>query len=141
MDNCSSVQQNDSLVDYIKDIVHKRTLSHKHVRYIPYHLVGKNRNNMHMGNKPCDSTNSAVKCPNRRLEHLLIFHLDDYKPQERWGLLPPDEAMTYVGFHRTTAQSAVLITHSDFRPSMTAPQMLGFGVYFARSIARTEGKA
>ncbi|CAF1117340.1 unnamed protein product [Adineta steineri] len=63
------------------------------------------------------------------------------RPQERWGLLSPNEATTYVGFHRTTAESAVAIAHSDFRQSMKGSQMLGFGVYFARSIARTEGKA
>jgi hypothetical protein len=123
------------------DQISRRTLSRKHVRYIPYHLVGNNRNNMHMGNKPCDSMGPNFKCPKRSLEHLIIFHLDDYKPQERWGLLPPDEATTYVGFHRTKAESAVGIAHSDFRQSMTPPQMLGFGVYFARSIAHTEGKA
>jgi hypothetical protein len=82
-----------------------------------------------------------VKCPNRSLEQLIIFHMNDYKPQERWRLLSPNEATTYVGFHRTKAESAVAIAHSDFRPSMTPPQMLGFGVYFARSIAHTEGKA
>ncbi|CAF1182477.1 unnamed protein product [Adineta steineri] len=119
----------------------RQTLSRKHVRYIPYHLVGNNRNDMHMGNKPCDSMGPNFKCPKRSLEHLIIFHLDDYKPQERWGLLSPNEATTYVGFHRTTAESAVAIAHSDFRQSMKGSQMLGFGVYFARSIARTEGKA
>lgn len=119
----------------------RNTLSHKHIRYIPYHLIGNNRNDMHMGNKPCDSMSPTVKCPNRNLEHLIIFHSSDYKPQERWGLLPRNESEIYVGFHRTSAESAVAIAHSDFRPSMKPPQMLGFGVYFARSIAHTEGKA
>ncbi|CAF2883104.1 unnamed protein product [Rotaria sp. Silwood2] len=83
------------------DTLPRRTLSRKHIRYIPYHLIGNYRNDMHMGNKPCDSMSPNVKCLNRNLEHLIIFHLDDYKPQERWGLLPPNEAATYVGFHRT----------------------------------------
>ncbi|UJR07056.1 hypothetical protein I4U23_011344 [Adineta vaga] len=119
----------------------RRTLSHKHIRYIPYHLVGSNRNDMHMGNKPCKSMGVDFRCPNRKLEHLIIFHLDDYKPQQRWGLLASNEAVTYVGFHRTKAESAVAIAHSDFRQSMNPPQMLGFGVYFARSIEHTKGKA
>ncbi|CAF4228023.1 unnamed protein product, partial [Rotaria sordida] len=123
------------------DTLPRSTLSKKHIRYIPYHLVGNNRNDMHMGNKPCDTMSPDVKCRNRNLEHLIIFHLDDYKPQERWGILPPSEAANYVGFHRTKAEFAISIAHSDFRPSMTPPQMLGFGVYFARSIEHTKGKA
>lgn len=47
----------------------------------------------------------------------------------------------YVGFHRTTAEAAVMIAHSDFRISNSGKQMLGYGVYFARSISGTLGKA
>jgi hypothetical protein len=50
-------------------------------------------------------------------------------------------ADTYIGFHRTKAQSALFIAHSDFRRSTAIPQMLGFGIYFARSIKNTLGKA
>ena len=96
---------------------------------------------MHMGNEPCRSMSQNVQCSNRNLEHLIIFHSDDYKPQKRWGLLSGDEAKVYVGFHRTTAEAAVAITHSEFLPSTKPPQMLGFGVYFARSIARAGAKA
>lgn len=56
-------------------------------------------------------------------------------------MLLPNESEIYVGFHRTRAQAAIAIAHSDFRPSMTPPQMFGFGIYFARSITHTEGKA
>ncbi len=123
------------------DTLPRKTLSLKHIRYIPYHLVGNNRNDMHMGNRPCRLMTRDVKCPNRQLEHLIIFHMSDYKPQERWGLLSPDERTVYVGFHCTSADSAIKIAHSDFLRAMRPPQMLGFGVYFARSIAGTGGKA
>jgi hypothetical protein len=47
----------------------------------------------------------------------------------------------YVGFHRTSAEAAVKIAHSDFRISDKGKQMLGFGVSFARSIKGTDKKA
>jgi hypothetical protein len=73
----------------------------------------------------------------------LIFHLSDYQPQPRWSEVKRLNASTdtYIGFHRTTAKSALLIAHSAFRRSTTPPQMLGFGIYFARSIENTLGKA
>lgn len=113
-------------------------LSKKHLRYLPYALLGNHRTGK-VGDKLC----IEEPCTNRRLEHILIFHLSDYQPQPRWSKLKElnPAADTYIGFHRTTAQSAVFISHSDFRRSTTPPQMLGFGVYFARSIKNTLGKA
>ncbi|CAF3374070.1 unnamed protein product, partial [Rotaria sp. Silwood2] len=48
---------------------------------------------------------------------------------------------TYIGFHRTDALAAVNIAYTDFRLSTTRPQMLGHGIYFARSIFHTQFKA
>jgi hypothetical protein len=113
-------------------------LSNKHKRYLPYQLLGSKRTGRH-GDKLC--TNQP--CKNRKLEHILIFHLSDYQPQPRWSEVKRLNASTdtYIGFHRTTAKSALLIAHSAFRRSTTPPQMLGFGIYFARSIENTLGKA
>ncbi|CAF3115602.1 unnamed protein product [Rotaria socialis] len=115
-------------------------LSKKHKRYIPYHLIGVNRT-MRLGDKPCPD---GFQCRNRLLEHILIFHSDDFKPQERYSQVQqknPDDTL-YIGFHRTKPEAAVSIAHSDFSIS-TNPRttMLGQGVYFARSMAETEGKA
>ncbi|CAF1494465.1 unnamed protein product, partial [Didymodactylos carnosus] len=45
-------------------------------------------------------------------------------------------------FHRTTPEAAVSIAHSDFVISTKYEStMLGHGVYFARSMEETEGKA
>jgi hypothetical protein len=113
-------------------------LSNKHKRYLPYQLLGSNRTGQH-GDKLC----SNKRCKIRKLEHILIFHLSDYQPQPRWSEVKEfnPSADTYIGFHRTSAQSALLIAHSDFRRSTNPPQMLGFGIYFARSIKNTLGKA
>ncbi|UJR24284.1 hypothetical protein I4U23_027251 [Adineta vaga] len=119
-------------------ILPKRTLSTKHKRYLPYPLLG----NMRTG-KSGDKLCTKEPCTNRELEHILIFHLDDYQPQPRWSELKrlDPSADTYIGFHRTSAHAAAAIAHSDFRRSVTPPQMLGFGIYFARSIEKTVGKA
>lgn len=73
------------------------------------------------------------KCPKRDPEHMIVFHSNDHDVQERWGSLPQSGTTTYFGFHMITAPAAVAIAHSDFRRSLSPPQMLGFGVYFARS--------
>ena len=115
-------------------------LSKKHVRFLPYHLLDNNHSMVVPGNQPC--VNKEI-CTNRRLEHIMIFHSSQYKPQLRWRELSQSdrERGIYVGFHRTKAEYAVKIAHSDFRISETPPQMLGHGVYFARSVSGTEGKA
>ncbi|CAF1358700.1 unnamed protein product [Adineta steineri] len=119
-------------------ILPKTTLSAKHKRYLPYPLLGDMRTGRY-GDKLC--TNKS--CTNRKLEHILIFHLSDYQPQPRWSQLKrlSPSADTYIGFHRTSAHAAAAIAHSDFRRSVKPPQMLGFGIYFARSIKNTDGKA
>jgi hypothetical protein len=102
--------------------------------------MGNNRT-MRLGDKPCPD---GSQCRNRRLEHILIFHSKDFKPQERYRDVQqktPGKNL-YIGFHRTTPKAAVSIAHSDFAIS-TKPEstMLGHGVYFARSMEETAGKA
>jgi hypothetical protein len=108
-------------------------LSHKHKRFIPYVLIERFRTAA-LGNRRCQYGNH---CQERELEHIAIFHSADFRPQKRWS---PDDKI-YIGFHRTQADYAISIAHSDMRRSEKPPQMLGFGIYFARSIARCEGKA
>ncbi|CAF4057466.1 unnamed protein product, partial [Rotaria magnacalcarata] len=102
--------------------------------------MGDNRT-MHHGDRPCSD---GDRCTNRRLEHILIFHSKDFKPQKRYCDVQqksPGKNL-YIGFHRTTAEAAVSIAHSDFAISTNNKStMLGHGVYFARSMAETEGKA
>ena len=115
-------------------------VSKKHKRYIPYHLLGDNRT-MRLGDKPCPG---GYQCTNRRLEHILIFHSNDFKPQERYCDVKQETQgkNLYIGFHRTTPEAVVSIAHSDFRISTDySSTMLGHGVYFARSMEATEGKA
>ena len=113
-------------------------LSTKHRRYLPEKLLGSQRTGQ-AGDKLC--TNEP--CTNRKLEHILIFHLSDHQPQPRWSEVKRLNlfADTYIGFHRTSADSALKIAHDAFHRSTTPPQMLGFGIYFARSIKHTERKA
>lgn len=115
-------------------------VSKKHKRYIPYHLMGDNRT-MRLGDQPCPD---GSYCENRRLEHILIFHSLDFKPQARFHDVKqkiPGKNL-YIGFHRTTPEAAVSIAHSDFAISTNHKStMLGHGVYFARSMTATEGKA
>ena len=116
----------------------KEKFSRKHKRYLPYHLLGENRTN-NIGNSPCSNTNY---CPNRGLEHIMIFHATDYQPQPRWSdVRSYTDDNIYIGFHQTKPEYAVRIAHGDFMPSMNPPQMLGFGIYFARSLHNTFGKA
>ncbi|CAF3948899.1 unnamed protein product [Rotaria sp. Silwood1] len=108
-------------------------LSPKHKRFVPYVLIEKFRTAA-IGNQKCKNGNG---CKERELEHIVIFHSADFRPQPRWS---PDYPI-YIGFHRTRADFAISIAHSDMNISQTPPQMLGFGIYFARSITNTEGKA
>jgi len=116
----------------------RKTLSPKHKRYLPYHLLGHNRTET-LGNYPCKNT---TFCTNRKLEHIMIFHSTDYQPQPRWSAVRENtNDDIYIGFHQTKPEHAILIAHSDFRRSEKPPQMLGFGIYFARSLKNTFGKA
>ncbi|CAF1329983.1 unnamed protein product, partial [Didymodactylos carnosus] len=73
--------------------------------------------------------------------------LDDkpyFKPQQRYCDVQQTNPKQniYIGFHRTTPEAAVSIAHSDFAISTKHQStMLGHGVYFARSMEDTEGKA
>ncbi|CAF1272756.1 unnamed protein product [Didymodactylos carnosus] len=112
----------------------------KHKRFIPYHLMGEHRNAMRLGNEPCP----AQYCIDRNLEHIMIFHYNTFRPQARWSevrQINDNHLGTYVGFHRTSPAAAVSIAYTDFQLSLKRPQMLGFGIYFARSIYHTMGKA
>ena len=110
--------------------------SRKHKRYLPYPIVGDTQRKDTLGNRPCTSH----PCYNRHLSHVVIFHGKNYKPQPRWSMIKKKNGKaTYIGFHTTTVDAAVSIVHSEFRPSSKG--MLGKGVYFARSIDDTIGKA
>lgn len=115
-------------------------LSQKHLRFLPYHLKGNNRSMIVPGNQPCVN---QTFCSNRQLEHIMIFHSDEYKPQPRWKELPErDRALgIYIGFHHTSAEFAVSIAHDDLKISTKGKLMLGHGIYFARSIRGTDDKA
>ena len=108
-----------------------------HERFLPKPLTGENRDINTPGDRPCEYTVSG-DCPNRSLGHIAMFHAFDFKPQRRFQ---PETDNTYIGFHQTTPEAAVSIAQTNFRISTTPPQMLGFGVYFARSFAGTERKA
>ena len=110
--------------------------SKKHLRYIPYHLTGENRCPDILGDRPCTSK----PCYNPSLSHAAIFHQKNFKPHPRWSEMPNrNRQTTYIGFHTTNPKAATSIVHSQFRSSTKG--MLGKGVYFARSIADTTGKA
>jgi hypothetical protein len=131
--------------------------SKKHERYLPYHMAGCKRDAKVLGDRPCIDN----PCQKRTLDHIAIFHRDNFQPQQRWRdiLKPPSAPMTgddkgngscwnctqkdeqphYIGFHRTDPDSAVKIVRSEFRPG--AKGWIGGGVYFARSIEATIGKA
>ncbi|UJR14442.1 hypothetical protein I4U23_001439 [Adineta vaga] len=108
-----------------------------HQRFLPIPLLGAHRQAGKLGNRPCQYTTSG-NCPNLSLRHVVIFHAFDFKPHRRYQL---DVDEIYIGFHRTTPEGAVGIAKEGFRISDKPPQMLGYGVYFARSFADTEGKA
>jgi hypothetical protein len=130
--------------------------SKKHERYIPYHMVGAQRDHQTLGDRPCTDT----PCRNRTLDHIAVFHGDEHQPQARWRDIPKpppldpetnknkfsclrskeeDNQPHYIGFHTTTPEAAISIAHSEFRPG--ANGWIGTGVYFARSTAATIGKA
>ncbi len=110
--------------------------SRKHRRYIPYHIAGDIQRTDMLGDRPC----TTDPCHNRQLSHVVVFHSSNYKPQPRWSVLARENTKgTYIGFHTTTPEIAVAIAHSEFKASKSG--MLGKGVYFARSIADTIGKA
>ncbi|CAF3558385.1 unnamed protein product [Rotaria sp. Silwood1] len=108
-----------------------------HKRFLPYPLLGENRNPNEIGNRLC-SYSGVGNCPMLFLEHIVIFHAYDSMPQARYQR---NNHRTYFGFHRTSPQFAVGIAEEGFRPSTHPPQLLGFGVYFARSFKGTERKA
>ncbi|CAF3017692.1 unnamed protein product [Rotaria sp. Silwood2] len=108
-----------------------------HKRFLPFPLAGQNRNPNEVGNRLC-LYDGGGNCPMLSLEHIVIFHAYDSMPQARYeqGI-----QHTYFGFHRTSPASAVGIAQEGFRISTTGRQMLGYGVYFARSFKGTERKA
>ena len=108
-----------------------------HQRFLPAPLLGKYREENIIGNRPCRNNVSGY-CSDLSLEHIVIFHAFDFKPLRRYRLYVDK---TYIGFHRTIPEGAVGISKTGFRISSEPPQMLGFGVYFARSFQDTEGKA
>jgi hypothetical protein len=109
--------------------------SHKY--FFPMPLLGFYRDQNTLGDRPCRNTISG-NCSNRSLEHIVRFHAFDFKPQRRFD---PSVDKTFIGFHQTTPEAAASIAKTGFRISNKPPQMLGFGVYFARSFADTTGKA
>lgn len=130
--------------------------SKKHERYIPYHMIGANRDARTLGDQPCTET----PCHERTLDHIAVFHGYGYQPQDRWRDIPKpppldpeakkskipclkpkdgDNQPHYIGFHTTDPGSAISIAHSEFRPGKNG--WIGAGVYFARSVAATEFKA
>ncbi|UJR34222.1 hypothetical protein I4U23_021628 [Adineta vaga] len=128
--------------------------SKKHERYLPYHMVGDYRDARTLGDRPC----TDKPCHKRTLDHIAVFHCNDYQPQQRWSKIekpplgdPPksripckksdefDNQPHYIGFHTTDPDAAISIAHSEFRPGTCG--WIGAGVYFARSIVGTIGKA
>jgi hypothetical protein len=119
-------------------------------------MVGARRDPRTLGDQPCTDR----PCQKRTLDHIAVFHGNDYQPQARWRDIPKpppldpeinenkfsclkckeeDKQPHYIGFHTTDPESAISIAHSEFRPGKNG--WLGAGVYFARSIAGTIGKA
>ena len=114
--------------------------SKKHRRYIPYHLTGDERTKS-LGNRLCKE---GDQCSNHTLEHIMIYHPSFHNPLARFVDLPEaaSENGRYIGFHQTSVQAAVCIAHSDFNISTNRyTTLLGHGIYFARSIEGTRGKA
>ena len=112
-------------------------LDPRHQRFIPGPLLVTNRKVDEMGNQPCRYTTTG-HCPTLSLEHIVIFHAFDYIPQRRYI---HGNDLTYIVFHQTSPEAAAGIAREGFRINNRPPQMLGFGIYFARSIAATRGKA
>ncbi|CAF3340086.1 unnamed protein product [Rotaria socialis] len=134
---------------------HCHCRSKKHERYLPYHMVGEYRDSRTLGNRPY----SDKPCHKRTLDHIAVFHSSDFQPQDRWRDIPQPPAIIpsknsklfclkskeennqthYIGFHTTDPTSTISIAHSDFRSGKNG--WLSPGVYFARSIDGTIGKA
>ena len=117
-------------------------------------MIGDFRDSRTLGDRPC----TDIPCHKRTLDHIAVFHSNDYKPQDRWRdiskpeLGPPlknkiscfkseelDNQPHYIGFHSTTAEAAISIAHTEFRSGSCG--WIGAGVYFARSIADIKGKS
>ena len=129
--------------------------SSKHERYLPYHMIGAKRDPRTLGDRPC----TRNPCHERKLDHIVVFHGNDYQPQDRWRDIPkppliiynkdnrpfcmdsrePSNQPHYIGFHTTEPSAAISIVKSEFRPGKNG--WLGPGVYFARSVGGTIGKA
>jgi hypothetical protein len=114
-----------------------QTFHPSHQRFIPRPLLGRYRDPGDIGNEPCENT-VAGYCSNLSLEHIVIYHAFDYIPQRR---LQPDKDNTYIGFHCTDSSSAANIAKTGFLINPIAPQMLGYGIYFARCFAQAKRKA
>lgn len=127
----------DGLHKHCRILCCRQKFHKAHKRFLPVPLLGKYRNPDTLGDRPCEYTVSGG-CPDRSLEHIVSFHAFDFKPLRRFQ---SSTDKTYIGFHQTTAEAAIAISQTGFRISSTPPQMLGFGVYFARSFADTENKA
>lgn len=111
--------------------------SSKHIRYIPYHMASDKERTGMLGDRPC----TQIPCKNRNLSHVVVFHSEAFRPQERWSKVRESSSKgTYIGFHKTSPKAAAAIVHSEFRPGQKSG-MLGKGVYFARSIADADKKA
>ena len=115
----------------------KQKFHRSHQRFLPQPLLGTNRDDNKLGNRPCKFTQSG-HCPNLTLEHIVIFHAFDYIPQKRYLL---GSGSTYIVFHQTKLEYALSIARTGFHISDNPPQMLGFGVYFARSFKDTQNKS
>ncbi|CAF1118625.1 unnamed protein product [Adineta steineri] len=129
--------------------------SNKHERYLPYHMIGSFRDPRTLGDRPY----TEKPCHKRTLDHIAVFHSYDYQPQDRWRDIPKpppntepkksiipcikpkliDNQPHYIGFHTTDPMAAISIAHSQFQPGR--PGWIGQGIYFARSVAGTIGKA
>lgn len=127
----------DGLYKRCRCLCCKQKFHPSHQRFLPAPLLGTHRNTYKTGNRPCKYTESG-HCPNLTLEHIVIFHAFDYIPQKRYEL---GSDSTYIVFHQTRPEYAVNIAQTGFQISDKPPQMLGFGVYFARSFKDTGNKA
>ena len=115
----------------------KQRFHPSHKRFLPSPLSGKYRDKKSTTNSLCKQTVSDG-CADLSLEHIVIFHTFDFKPLRRFQ---QNVDKTYIGYHQTKPESAVAISQESFKISRNKQQMLGFGIYFARSFASTQGKA
>ena len=111
--------------------------SSKHKRYIPYHMATDKVRTGMVGDRPCTQN----PCRNRHLSHVVVFHSEAFRPQQRWSIVKQRSRKgIYIGFHITSPEAAAAIVHSEFRPGAKGG-MLGKGVYFGRSMANAKEKA